>query len=94
MPNSSERSPPWRALPYPRNDTGEAKYDAALALASDLADRILNTRANPEDPMRRPGHRGLPDIDPQRPAGDGGCTPRRARRTDTRRRVGDQVARN
>jgi len=39
------------ALPYPLRETREKEYDAALALASDLADRIVNTRANPEDPI-------------------------------------------
>src|SRR6267143_2093480 len=101
------------ALP---RETREKEYDAALALAHDLDDRIVNTRANPEDPIAEmlmkiaaagwfngtsePLDRwtSCPDLDiadcvvslRKDLQAMQGKPPRRARRTDTRRRVGDQ----
>ncbi len=104
-------------LGHPRSLTSmdPKQYDAALALASDLADRIVNTRANPEDPIAEmlmkiaaagwfngtsePLDRwtSCPDLD----IADcvvslradlqamQGASPRRARRSAVRTRVGD-----
>ena len=116
------------AFPRARNVADEKKveteYEAALDLCSDLCDRIVKTRANPEDPIPEMLLKiaaagwgvGVPgpldewgtDAADARQGEELSCLvslradlqamqgapPRRARRTDTRRRVGDQVVRS
>jgi len=105
------------ALPYPRDGTGEAKYDAALELCTELCDRIVKTRTDPANPIPEMlmkiaaagcGNGTSEPLDRWTSCADmdivdclvslradlqamQGAPPRRARRTDTRRRVGDQV---
>jgi hypothetical protein len=39
------------ALPYPLRETREKEYDAALDLCTTLCDRIVDTRADPANPV-------------------------------------------